>query len=1045
MTEVVIRGTPYPVLLPRLRDPRLHLAATITSLQVIGQVGFHFRVSIAQILISVLTCALLEVAIAAWRQRVILWPASALITGNGVAFILRVPGTSHGDWWSLRGWWIFAATGAVSLLSKHLIRVRGEHVFNPSNIGLVLCFLLLGRARAVPLDFWWGPMSAWLALALGVILVAGFLILSRLGLLWIAVGFWLSFAVGIAVLAASGHQMSSRWHLGPVSGAYFWWVLLTSPEVLVFLFFMITDPKTAPSGSRARVVYAVAIGLLAALLIAPTRTEFAAKVALLGALAVVCLVRTLAGLVRWQVAPRRLVLLGAGGVAAYAVVLVLIATTPPSSAAGTTATGALPPITILRSRGVQNQLTLPLAKEIAHDLLAAAPVVNEDHVRLWLEAGQGQAPPIAVAELAGVTYRLHQDGGRWMITARTRTPATVPGLASAEVSVKLTAAASSVPQGRPFAFSFTVSSDKRLSGDVTFVVLPVGHPEQAVDFDRQLATVAPNRSAKLDGSVTTSQWFPRPGRYEVRAAIASAPVGKPLLFTVTHPRIEGPRFRDVTQQLGLQTSIPGDPCGEWSSGAAWADVNGDGRLDLYVTRLSEPPKLFINHGSRGFVDETSSRGVGNGGRVALGASFADYNNDGHPDLFVANDGPDRLYRNDGTGHFVDVARHAGVDDKWDSMSGSWVDYNNDGYLDLYVANHARCPSSGRSINALKGLQYEPDHLYRNNGDGTFTEVTSLLGPNATRGAGFLGSWFDYNDDGRQDLYLANDWVGTRPDRNHLWRSDGPGPGGTWRFDDVSTASGTAFSMNTMGVGIGDYNRDGRLDLALTNIAANRLLRNDGNGRFTDVARPAGVAHPSQQAGERDVTWGATFGDFNLDGWEDLYLGAGYLWTLNVWYGERSVALPNELYVNDHHSAFLDLSAPSGAADRGRTRGIAVADFNRDGRLDLFVVNQHGNPHLYENVTPFDGNHWLEVRTVGTVSNRDGCGARVVVTVARAKLVREVECGSTSVSSSADKVVHFGLGHATNVKLTITWPSGIRQTIEHPRVDRLMTVTEAKAG
>src|SRR5437667_10797568 len=155
MTAVVIRGTPYPVVLPKLRDPRLHLAATITSLQVIGQVGFHFRVSIAQILISLLTCALLEVAIAVRRQHVLMWPASAMLTGNGVAFVLRVPGTRHGDWWSTRGWWIFAATAAVSLLSKYVIVWRGGHLFNPSNIGLVLCFLVLGRNRAEPLHFWW--------------------------------------------------------------------------------------------------------------------------------------------------------------------------------------------------------------------------------------------------------------------------------------------------------------------------------------------------------------------------------------------------------------------------------------------------------------------------------------------------------------------------------------------------------------------------------------------------------------------------------------------------------------------------------------------------------------------------------------------------------------------------------------------------------------------------------------------------------------------------------------------------------------------------
>ena len=140
-----IRGRPYPVLLPKLADPRLHLAAVIISLQVIGQIGFHFELSIAQILLAIGTCAVLEVAIAMRSQHVIIWPASATLTGNGVAFVLRVPGTVHGDWWSLRGWWIYVGTAAVSLLSKHVIRWRGEHIFNPSNIGLVLCFLLLGR------------------------------------------------------------------------------------------------------------------------------------------------------------------------------------------------------------------------------------------------------------------------------------------------------------------------------------------------------------------------------------------------------------------------------------------------------------------------------------------------------------------------------------------------------------------------------------------------------------------------------------------------------------------------------------------------------------------------------------------------------------------------------------------------------------------------------------------------------------------------------------------------------------------------------------
>src|SRR3954454_21595157 len=171
--SLTFRGRAYPILLPKLRDPRLHLAAVITSRQILGQTAFDFRVSIAQILLSLATCAVLEVGIAAWREHVLLWPASALITGNGVSFILRVPGTEHADWWSLNGWWIYVGTAAVSLLSKHVIHWRGGHVFNPSNSGLVLCFLLLGPEHAEPLDFWWGPMSPWLVLAFAVIVAGG--------------------------------------------------------------------------------------------------------------------------------------------------------------------------------------------------------------------------------------------------------------------------------------------------------------------------------------------------------------------------------------------------------------------------------------------------------------------------------------------------------------------------------------------------------------------------------------------------------------------------------------------------------------------------------------------------------------------------------------------------------------------------------------------------------------------------------------------------------------------------------------------------------
>ena len=370
---VSIRGRSYPVLLPTLGDPRLHLAAVIISLQVLGQVAFDFRLSVAQILVAIGTCWILEVGITFRRQHVLAWPASAMLTGNGVAFVLRVPGTQHGDWWSMNGWYIFAGTAAVSLLSKYLIKFRGSHIFNPSNFGLVLCFLLLGPEHAEPLDFWWGPMTGWLALALAIIVGGGLAILIRLRLFVIAVAFWLTFASALAVLMAFGHAFTARWHLGPVTGHYFWWVLVTSPEVLVFLFFMITDPKTTPRSMLGRVVYAVSIGLLGVLLIAPAKTEFWAKVALLGALAIVCAARPLLALVpNIRLDRRVLVALAAAALVAYtgAIAGAGIRARPATSVAPLEHTGRLPQVTILPSRRVQTVLKQKMARRIAADLVA---------------------------------------------------------------------------------------------------------------------------------------------------------------------------------------------------------------------------------------------------------------------------------------------------------------------------------------------------------------------------------------------------------------------------------------------------------------------------------------------------------------------------------------------------------------------------------------------------------------------------------------------------------------------------------------------------
>ena len=285
-----IFGRSYPFVAPNIRDPRLHLAAVIISIHVLGQIGLGFRVSVPQILVAILVCAVIEVGWTLSKTGTLVWPASAMLTGSGVALILRLSDMQSNDHWSWRGWYVFALVAGLSLLTKYVIRYRGSHIFNPSNVGLVAAFLLLGSARIEPLDFWWAPFDGWMIAAYLIILVGGLLITARLHLLGMSAAFWLTLAVGIGILAASGHCMTARWSFEPVRDALLVGDRLP-PEILIFLFFMITDPKTTPAGRVARVVFGVAVAMVCTLLIAPQTTEFGAKVALLAGLVVMCVAR----------------------------------------------------------------------------------------------------------------------------------------------------------------------------------------------------------------------------------------------------------------------------------------------------------------------------------------------------------------------------------------------------------------------------------------------------------------------------------------------------------------------------------------------------------------------------------------------------------------------------------------------------------------------------------------------------------------------------------------------------------------------------------
>lgn len=292
--SVRIGSQVYPLVLPRLRDSRLHVAGVVITLHTLGQVGLGFHVSVPQILSAILTCFVLQVAITFREKRAFVWPASAMLTGSGIALILRVPSTPVGDHWSFHQWWMFSGIAAFSLLTKFIVRRNGSHVFNPSNVGLVIAFIVLGSSRVEPLDFWWAPLSnPAMIIAYLVILVGGSLITNRLGLLTTVISFWLVLTAGTAINAASGQCFTARWAFAPVCGTNMWLTLITSPEIFIFTYFMITDPRTVPQGRVGRIVFGALVGVVCVMLMAPQETEFGAKVALLAGLTVMTAVRPL--------------------------------------------------------------------------------------------------------------------------------------------------------------------------------------------------------------------------------------------------------------------------------------------------------------------------------------------------------------------------------------------------------------------------------------------------------------------------------------------------------------------------------------------------------------------------------------------------------------------------------------------------------------------------------------------------------------------------------------------------------------------------------
>jgi len=478
-------------------------------------------------------------------------------------------------------------------------------------------------------------------------------------------------------------------------------------------------------------------------------------------------------------------------------------------------------------------------------------------------------------------------------------------------------------------------------------------------------------------------------------------------------------FVDVTADAGILATHRAvwDPEerkeGYLAIGLAWGDYDNDGWPDLYVTGNLDPNVLYHNNSDGTFSIAPFSESVSVPDIPSGGTVWADYDNDGWQDLYVTNDGPNRLFRNQGGAGFVEVAMSAGVDDAAKGTTATWGDYDNDGWLDLYVANWSCSPECDPVDFSL-----QQDRLYHNNGDGTFEDVTAYLDYTKTLGAGFAASFADYDNDGDLDIYVVNDKL-HHEIGNVLWRNDGPGCAG-WCWADVSRESGADALLNGMGLAVGDYDNDLDLDFYFTEMVYSMfLLDNEGNGEFANRAFDARVAVNNDP--DHAVGWGTAFFDYNNDGWLDLYMTASRYQRDDFDFKlDFHLPHPDQFFHNNGDGTFsaMEMEGP----DRP-SMGIAYADYDRDGLVDFVIGNWDEGYRLYRNTTS-NNNRWLALQLIGGGPvNRDAIGARAIVTATDGSTrMQEIKAGS-GLGAGNDTALHFGLGQASIDTVEIRWPDG----------------------
>jgi len=553
-----------------------------------------------------------------------------------------------------------------------------------------------------------------------------------------------------------------------------------------------------------------------------------------------------------------------------------------------------------------------------------------------------------------------------------------------------------------------------------------------------------------------------PVRFTVLLCIAlliSFPAVRSVHMAATTQKVPAPvQFIDVTANAGIKWNLkllasgPKYLIETMGGGGGFIDYNGDGLLDIYLVCYSQTPQpvgaselrdvLYRNNGDGTFTDVTEKAGVSNSMR-GMGLSVADYDNDGWPDMYITGYGASKLYHNNGNGTFTDVTLRAGVNNTLWGTSSAFFDYDNDGYLDLYVCNYLTYDESnlpctfydGKPYCLIQNFKGSSSRLFHNNRDGTFTDVSDRAKVTNPKGKGLGVLALDYDNDGRMDIFQANDAAA-----NFLYHNNGDGT-----FSETALAAGVAYDPNGsarggMGVDAEDLDGDDYLEIFVANFSGqtNALFHNDTGGLFTETTNKMGLGAISIPMSG----FGARFFDYNNDGLTDLFVLNGHPFEpIQKFFSETTYAEPPFLFENTGQG-FREVAAEHGAPLKRfyPGRGLAVGDFDNDGDSDLLLINVGEPPVLLRN----DGgnrNHWLGIKLVGTKSNRDGVGAKVTVTSGGKRRTKQ-RLGGGSYCSASDPRLLFGLGANAKIdEVEVKWPSGNSTTLKNVRADQYLTIRE----